>query len=469
MYEQAIARSERLRQAGLDADRVMLSMPRYTTRQRAQILYNHVYFSDLPDTHIAALLEDDFYREIVQHQRFNPRIIEWMASHQRIRNVPVAKYKMFIRRLLDNPLEIWRHAYEEELSDSARSLLLTLWSFEGKTGMPLLRKAFLKLHAHRAQKYRLTCTPQDFNRALRELGGSFARPGENSGLEIADPSVLDLISEVLREAPENVVDLLVGAALFNQIERLWMFARQGNAAAPRKSWQDASSEAAPVVKTLMLKNRRVDHPDGIISWHGPTYERRLAVVLEVAARIGTNEYCSLVDPIVARLFEEPLDDGVDINTLVDLVVSLEGKGMAEFTAFIQPLSERVFDAVRQGCRSDELREAIRLLDDPPADNDFDALRAGYAMYIEHYFSSERLECRSDEEFDGLIEDLTLFEKTLDVETEGSVAEVEEARQEFQESEERYHDAYANDYKDRWREAQHQDESIADMFGSLKFD
>ena len=177
LYEQAVARSERLRQAGLDADRVVLRMPHYTMSQRAQILYNHIYFSDLSGAHINALLVGDFYREIIRHERFNPRVIQWMASHQRIHHVPASEYREFVSQLLDAPLEIWRHAYEEELSDAARSLLLALWSFEGKIGLPLLNRAFLKLHAYRAEKYRFARSPQDFNRALKELSGSFAKPG----------------------------------------------------------------------------------------------------------------------------------------------------------------------------------------------------------------------------------------------------------------------------------------------------
>ena len=467
LYEQAVARSERLRQAGLDTDRVTLRMPRYTTQQRAQILYNHIYFSDLPDAHVIALLKDDFYHKIIHHKRYNPRVIEWMASYQRIRNVPATKYRGFVGQLLNNPLEIWLHAYEEELSDAARSLLLALWSLEGKSGLSLLNRAFLKLHAHRARKYAFERTPQDFKRALKELNGSFANPWGPNGLQIADPSLLDLIGGVLREAPDNIVDLLVGAALFSQVERLWLIAREKDGVTHRRAWKEAAGEAVSVVRLLMLEERRVDHRDGSTTWHGATYERRLTVVLEVAARVGANEYRRLVDPIAARLFEEPLDDGVDINALVDLVVSLESEDMAEFSAFVRPLRERVFEAARQGCRSDELREATRLLEEPPSDDDLNALRAGYAAYDKHYFSSERWECRSEEEFSGLIEDLTLFQESLGVDTGEFVAEVLEALEEFLESEERYADAHEDEYKEQWREARYENESIADMFGSLR--
>ena len=250
LFEQAISRSERLRMAGLNADRVILRMYSYTKRQRAQILYNHIYFSDLPNTHIVALLENDYYLEIVRHERFNPRVIEWMASHQRIRHVSSGKYQEFVGELLENPLEIWRHAYEEELSDAARSLLLALWSFEGRIGMSLLNAGFLKIHAHRAAKYSFTRTPQDFHRALKELQGSFTKTWGSDGFEVADPSVLDLIGRVLLEAPENFADLLVSAAFFQQIDRLWTFTKRSSATNIRQVWYEAASDAAPIVGAL---------------------------------------------------------------------------------------------------------------------------------------------------------------------------------------------------------------------------
>lgn len=469
LYAQAVARSERLRRAGLDASRVVLRMPRYATRQRAQILYNHIYFSDLPDAYVMALLEGHFYREIVHHERLNPRVIEWMTSHRRVRHVAAAEYRAFIRQLLVNPLEVWRHAYEEELSHAARSLLLALWSYEGRIGLPLLRGAFSKLHAHRARKYRFVRSPQDFNRALKELNGSFVRSWGHDAVEVVDPSVLDLIGGVLLEAPENAADLLVGAARFSQVERLWMYGRQEGGAILKEVWHEAATEAAPVVRTLMLEGRRVDHPDGITTWFAPTYERRLTVVLEIATKIGTREYRDLVEPLASCLFEEPLDEGGDIDELVDLVIALGTEDMAEFSGYVQPLRERVFAAVRLGCRTDELRKAARLLDDPQSGNELAALRASYAAYIEHDYSDARLNCRSIEEFEELIADLTWCGVALSVETDGFVAELEQARLELEEEEEQYANAHAEEYKERGYEMRRQEESIGDLFGSLKSD
>ena len=469
LYERAVTRSERLCRAGLDTNRVVLRMPRYTPRQRAQILYNHIYFSDLPDAYIMALLEGEFYCEIIHHERLNPRLIQWMTSHRRVRHVPAAKYRAFISQLLDNPLEVWRHAYEEELSHAARSLLLALWSFEGRIGLPLLRRAFSKLHAHRARKYHFVGSPQDFNRALKELNGSFVRSPGHDAVEVVDPSVLDLIGGVLLEAPENAADLLVGAARFSQVERLWMYGWQEGSAIPEEVWHEAAREAAPVVRTLTLEGRRVEHPDGVTTWCAPTYERRLAVVLDIAAEIGTREYRDLIEPLVGCLFEEPLDEGGDIDGLVDLVITLGAKDMTEFSLFVQLLRERAFAAARRGCRVDELRKAARLLGHPQSDNEVAALRAGYAAYIEHYHSDARLDCRSVEDFDELISDLTWCGVALNTESDGFVAELEQDRQELQEEQEQNAGTEAEAYRGRRYDLRREEESIADVFGSLKLD
>jgi len=121
IYAQAMDRSERLRLSDLDDLRVLLHMPSYSFAQKARILYNHLYFSDLPSAYQDELLRNDFYLSIIKHDKFNPRLIEWLSSFRRIRNVPVPQYRKFVQNLLNDPSEIWRHAYEQEITDAARS------------------------------------------------------------------------------------------------------------------------------------------------------------------------------------------------------------------------------------------------------------------------------------------------------------------------------------------------------------
>jgi len=73
-----------------------------------------LYFSDLPVEHKDELLRDSYYLRIIKHEKFNPRLIEWLSSYRRLRNVPVAQYRAFVEHLLRDPSEIWSHAYERK-------------------------------------------------------------------------------------------------------------------------------------------------------------------------------------------------------------------------------------------------------------------------------------------------------------------------------------------------------------------
>jgi hypothetical protein len=169
VYAQALDRSERLRQAGLDDLRVLLTMPSYSQMQRARILYNHLYFSDLPDAYREELLRNDFYLRIVKHEKFNPRLIEWLSSYRRLRAVPVERYRTFVDNLLRDPSEIWRHAYEQEITEAGRSMLLALRSLGGKSVAQALRAAFSALHPTRAARYHFSTRSEDFHSSLREV------------------------------------------------------------------------------------------------------------------------------------------------------------------------------------------------------------------------------------------------------------------------------------------------------------
>lgn len=211
IYAHAMDRSERLRLSDLDDLRVFLQMPSYSFAQKARILYNHLYFSDLPPVYQDELLRGDFYLRIIKHDKFNPRIVEWLSSFRRIRNVPAEYYRAFVENLLKDPSEIWRHAYEQEITDAGRSMLLTVFSFGGKAAGIALRPAFASLHHERANRYRFETRPEDFRSALREIAGTFIKPFGAHGVEVIDPSVLDLLNAVVRRDPDNVVDIFASA------------------------------------------------------------------------------------------------------------------------------------------------------------------------------------------------------------------------------------------------------------------
>ena len=60
----ALRLSERLARIALEENRCVLELSSYTFGNRARILYNHLYFSGLPQAYKKAVLEGDFFLEI---------------------------------------------------------------------------------------------------------------------------------------------------------------------------------------------------------------------------------------------------------------------------------------------------------------------------------------------------------------------------------------------------------------------
>jgi hypothetical protein len=474
IYAQAMGKSERLRHSDLDDFRVFLRMPDYSFTQKARILYNHLYFSDLPPEYQDELLRGDFYLQIIKHEKFNPRIIEWLSSYRRVRNIPVERYRLFVDDLLRDPSEIWRHAYEQEVSEAGRSMLLTLFSLGGKASGIALKPAFAALHGERARKYGFLTRPEDFRSALREVAGAFIKPWGSHGVEVIDPSVLDLLNAVVREVPENAVDIIAGAASFDQIERIWTFAKAENGEPVSMAITQHGGQLAAAVGHRMLDGRRIDLGKGAVGYRGATFEHRLAVVIDMADRMPRSRFTDLIDPLFERLLEEWHSEILEINDAVDALRALDrttSMTKEEAANRKETIRSALLAKIRGGCRSDELREVMSALDTSGgADNPvIAATRAAFDAYQQSYFADELRDCRSLDQFDGLIEDLELFKEELGVDVDYLLERVAEARAEFEEHADAYADHMQDEWKERWREQRYSERSISEMFGSLGAD
>jgi hypothetical protein len=474
VYAQALDRSERLRQAGLDDLRVLLPMPSYTEMQRARILYNHLYFSDLPDASREELLRDDFYLRIVRHEKFNPRLIEWLSSYRRLRAIPADRYRTFIVNLLRDPSEIWSHAYEQEITEPGRSVLLALRSLGGKSAGQPLRAAFSALHQARAARYLFSTRPEDFRLGLREVANSFIKPTAAHGFEVIDPSVLDLLNAVIRAAPDNAVDIVAGAAGFDQIEKIWNFAKVPSNGDALAALGREVQRLIPAIARLAIENRRIELGGGAIGFRGLTYERRLTVIVEMADWLASHELAALVERMMARLAQEWLSDqanivdGMALLRALDDVRSLPSADVAEMRKQVR---DAILNEARRGCRADELHELLSVLDTSQrsAPSTIAALTESFTRFEQHHFREELLECRSTEQFDGLIDDLELFRSELGVDVKRLVKLVEEAKADFEDHQSEQADHMYDEWTERYDLERDSERSVSEMFLSLRVD
>jgi hypothetical protein len=216
----ALQISERLAHSPMREYRCVLELSDYSYEQKARILYNHLYFSNLPGSYKEAILEGDFFLEIIKHEHFNPRLIEWLSTYGRLREVSPNTYQTHISVLLMSPENIWAHAFRTQISDAARHVLLCFYTLGEWIDIVDLEPAFLSLHRYSAAKYNQRIGPGDFRKSLQELDGAFLsyRAGHASYL---NPSVREFIASVIGEDSEIADDLLNAAARFKQVVNLW--------------------------------------------------------------------------------------------------------------------------------------------------------------------------------------------------------------------------------------------------------
>lgn len=130
-------------------DEFLLTIENLTNIDKAKILYNHIYHSNLPKQFINIIYEDKRYREIIKHRNFNPRIIEFITDSSVIGNLQSENYWTYIVKSLNKPEIIWADYFQNQTDDCVRALTYLTVFNNGKINEDSLRNSyntFLKIH-----------------------------------------------------------------------------------------------------------------------------------------------------------------------------------------------------------------------------------------------------------------------------------------------------------------------------------
>jgi hypothetical protein len=275
ILEQARSRYERLYRTEFDPWTCIVALSDYTKRHRAQILYNHLYFSDTPPEMLKALRDDGLYKRIIEHPKFNPRLVEFIATHARERCATAEEFPAYVMSVLDDPDHLWAHPFEQQLDDDCRALLLVLATLPILTPLACFYDALGAAESELSERRRL-------RQALRILDGDFVRTQRHGGLEVigfANPSLRDFVVGRLQEDPQLCRRLLDRAIYFDQVSLLAGYSqgdaiKQERVAALRRT---VGSEAC-VVETIQGPGKQIR---GSVA--APIIESRLTTALEAGA------------------------------------------------------------------------------------------------------------------------------------------------------------------------------------------
>jgi DNA polymerase III delta prime subunit len=220
---QAKVQHERLSRSDIDLHKFVVSCSDYSDVDKARILANHLYFWNVPQSHIRAIIASRTYKEIISHRNYSPRIIESMTRSTETSQYPAPQYPGRFLARLDNPSELWNHAFENQISEASRHLLLVLGSCGNAVTVSDLKHAFEQFFFPRTRDYGFSASPSSFDSALRELEDNFVRIDRNHDnrvVQFHNPSVLDFLRARLTKDASERNALLRAASFFEQVDRL---------------------------------------------------------------------------------------------------------------------------------------------------------------------------------------------------------------------------------------------------------
>jgi energy-coupling factor transporter ATP-binding protein EcfA2 len=224
ILNQACLHYEKLDREKFDHRKCIIDLSKYSRRIRAQILYNHLHFSELSRRHLENLVVGRGYVQIVDHENYNPRLIEYLTTSAWIGDIPADSYLTLFLQKLDNPVDIWGHAFRNQLSDRSRHLLFVLTTMPIESRLVDMEQAFLAFHSAQCTRFSIAQRATDFTNALKELDGTFVstrRVRESVLVRFQNPSIRDFMQNLLLSG-ESLPELITSLVFFEQAEWLIM-------------------------------------------------------------------------------------------------------------------------------------------------------------------------------------------------------------------------------------------------------
>ncbi|MDE5423707.1 restriction endonuclease [Ancylomarina sp. DW003] len=206
----AVSLSHQLQNNNIREDEFLLKIENLSDLDKAKILYNHIYHSNIDSIYIDEIYKQKRYKDIIRHKNFNPRIIEFITDDRRISKIKSEQYWNYIISKFENPEDIWRDYFQTQIDDPVRVLsFLTVFN-AGKIDEKVLSRSYSTFK--KSFKIHFDHTDNSFNAVRRLAVGSLLDRSETWDDKIEyslfNPSIGDFILNTYLEEVDLVISIL---------------------------------------------------------------------------------------------------------------------------------------------------------------------------------------------------------------------------------------------------------------------
>lgn len=223
IYNQAKSIFEQLGSPKIDLNECVITIEDYTKTVKAQILYNHILYSDLPIEFKRELLIEERYLTIIEHKNYSPRLIEFILTKNKIKDISKNDYFITILNKFDNPIDIWKHAFEEHISLESRYFLQIMFSMQHNNSIIDLTQAFDSLIFILSSK-RSIPIKKNLNSIIDELNNCFISRYLIKNVEhiqLFDSSIMDYLQHYLSTDIINLKLIVESMIFIHQCELIF--------------------------------------------------------------------------------------------------------------------------------------------------------------------------------------------------------------------------------------------------------
>lgn len=215
ILNQAKLAFEAFRINNIEIAKCILDLDSYTNVIKAQILYNHLFFADVPQGHLEDLIEPIKHLKIVKHPNYNPRVIETLINRKIWESCEASEFSNAIKSYFDNPESVWLYAYENSLNKFSQYTLLVLLTMGTPVKIEHLEEALISFLKINQYKFQIPFDSILFSRSLKELENTFIKTQKDSYNTIAvqyqNPSIQDFLVNYLRDKKDLILSLIESA------------------------------------------------------------------------------------------------------------------------------------------------------------------------------------------------------------------------------------------------------------------
>lgn len=220
---QAKEQFEKFNLYNIDIAKCTLDMGTYSKYIKANILYNHIAEAHLPEEYIEQLLQDENYKQLIEHQYFNPRVIEIYIDRGEWQHYTAETFVPSFIELFNHPLRVWDRAFKN-LPNHAKYALLVLGSMGREVFEKDWRTAYIFFCDQNASIEDARCSEAEWRESIRILEDCFIRTNKELGdlrVTLFNPSVLGFLVEYIRDYSDVQKQLVQGAYFIEQLYKVF--------------------------------------------------------------------------------------------------------------------------------------------------------------------------------------------------------------------------------------------------------